>query len=35
MGEVSIKSRGEDLGSKPLDVFLQELKEEIDKKIIK
>ena len=35
MGEVSIKSRGEDLGSKPLDVFLQELKQEIDNKIIK
>lgn len=35
MGKVSVKSRGEDLGSKPLDVFLQELKEEIDKKIIK
>ncbi len=35
MGEVSIKSRGEDLGSKPLDIFLQELKQEIDNKIIK
>ena len=35
LGEVSIKSRGEDLGSKPLDVFLQEIKEEIDKKVVK
>ncbi len=33
--EVSIKSRGEDLGSKPLDVFLKEIKEEIDNKVIK
>ena len=35
LGEVSIKSRGEDLGSKSLDLFLQEIKEEIDKKVIK
>ncbi|MDE6181687.1 MAG: threonine--tRNA ligase [Eubacteriales bacterium] len=34
-GEVAVKSRGEDLGSKSLDVFLAEIKEEIDKKIIK
>lgn len=35
LGEVSIKSRGEDLGSKSLEDFLKELKEEIDNKIIK
>lgn len=34
-GEVSVKSRGEDLGNKSLDVFLAEIKEEIDSKVIK
>lgn len=34
-GEVAVKSRGEDLGVKPLDVFLAEIKEEIDSKVIK
>lgn len=34
-GEVAVKSRGEDLGNKSLEVFLSEIKEEIDKKIIK
>lgn len=34
-GEVAVKSRGEDLGSKSLDVFLAEIKEEIDSKVIK
>lgn len=32
-GEVSVKSRGEDLGGKKLDIFIKEIKEEIDKKI--
>ncbi len=34
-GEISIKSRGEDLGNKTLDEFLALINEEIDKKIIK
>lgn len=33
--QVSVKSRGEDLGAKDLDKFIQEIKEEIDNKIIK
>ncbi len=31
-GEVAVKSRGEDLGAKKLDVFIKEIKEEIDSK---
>ena len=33
--EVAIKSRGEDLGSKSLDKFLEDIREEIDKKVIR
>lgn len=32
---ISVKSRGEDLGIKSIDDFITEIKEEIDKKIIK
>ena len=31
-GEVAVKSRGEDLGAKKLDVFIKEIEEEIDSK---
>lgn len=34
-GTVSVKSRGEDLGSKSIEQFLKEIKEEIDSKVIK
>ena len=33
--QVSIKNRGNDLGTKPIDQFIAEIKEEIDNKIIK
>lgn len=35
LGQVAIKSRGEDLGAKDLDTFIIEIKEEIDKKVIR
>lgn len=34
-GELAIKSRGEDLGTKKIDEFLKEIKEEIDNKVRK
>lgn len=34
-GELAIKSRGEDLGTKKVDEFLKEIKEEIDNKVRK